>query len=343
MESTSVLHVGGARVSRGVPLSSNLVSDLQPPSRAAGASRDAEPSQLERAARVGALYAVGSYAWWGFVGPQYFRWLGEFSATLLMCHRVVWSLAMLAILVALGRQWKEVRRALITPRLRAWLMLSAVLLGINWYLFIVAIDLHRLKDASFGYFINPIWTIVLGMIFLHERLRAVQWVAVVLATLGLVVLTIARGFGGDGFPWISIALPASFGFYSLIRKKLAIESLPGLFIESLLLMPVALAWLTWVHATSEQPNLNAIPTWAALLLAGPVTTLPMLWFIAGARRLTLTTIGFLQFISPTLQFFTAVVLWGEVFTRSDAVAFGLIWVAVAINVVATLRRRAPES
>lgn len=297
--------------------------------------------------RLGVLYAIGSYAWWGFVGPQYFRWLGEVPATLLMCHRVVWSLVMLALLVALARQWTEVRRALGDPRLRAWLVLTGLLLGVNWYLFIVAIDLHRLKDASFGYFINPIFTIVLGMIFLHERLRAAQWVAVVLASLGLVALMISRGFGGSGFPWISVALPASFGFYSLLRKRLAIESLPGLFIESLLLTPIALAWMVWAHATNGAaapagagvPNLNTLSTWAALLLAGPVTTLPMLWFIAGARRLTLTTIGFLQFISPTLQFLTAVVLWSEVFTRADAVAFGLIWVAVVINVIDTARRR----
>ncbi|MBM4113782.1 MAG: EamA family transporter RarD [Phycisphaerae bacterium] len=291
-----------------------------------------------RSARAGVLYALGAYGWWGFVGPLYFRSVDWIPAWVIASHRVFWSIAVLAVLVVLGGQLPQVAAALAKPRIRAWLLLTTVLLGINWFVFIVAVASHRLVESSIGYFISPLVTVMLGVIFLRERLRRAQVAAVLIAGAGLVVLAISREVAAQGFPWIPIVLPLSFGAYGLVRKQLAVAPLAGLAIETALLaIPGAIA-VAWFHSVSSIDRINDGGTWLLLSLSGVVTTLPMLWFVAAAKRLTLTTLGFLQFLSPALQLLVAVMLFGEPFTPGIAAALLLIAAGVTIDLAVTTRR-----
>jgi chloramphenicol-sensitive protein RarD len=238
---------------------------------------------------------------------------------------------LLAVVIAALRRWAAVRAVVADFKQLRWLLLTAVLITCNWLVFIYAIETHRLVDASLGYFINPLFTVVLGTIFLRERLTRWQLAAVVLAFAGLLYLALART-AEDGVPWIAASLPMTFGFYSLIRKRLTVDPLTGLFIETAFLSPLALAFLAWAHTHPAATPVNAPGTLAILSLAGVVTTIPLLCFAAAARRLPMVTLGFLQFLNPTLQFLTAVALFREPFGGPKLVAFGFIWIAVAIFV-----------
>lgn len=291
-----------------------------------------------RSARAGVLYALGAYGMWGLVGPLYFHLLGWIPAWMIVSHRVMWSIVVLAALVWFGGQLPQVVAAIRAPRIRAWLLLTTLMIGVNWFVFIVAIATHRLVESSIGYFISPLVTVILGVIFLRERLRRAQVVAVVLACVGLVVLAIARGVAAQGFPWISIVLPLSFGAYGLIRKQLAVAPLAGLAIETLLLAIPSTIAVAWFHGVSSLDRINAPGTWMMLSLSGVITTLPMLWYVAAAKRLTLTTLGFLQFLAPTLQFLMAVAIFGEPFTPGVAAALLLICAGAAIDLTVSTRR-----
>ncbi len=275
--------------------------------------------------RTGLLYGLAAYTWWG-LSALYFKLIPNVPAPVILCNRFVWSVLLLALLITTFKRWHQVREALANRRLLAWLLLTAVLISCNWLIFMYAIATHRLVDASLGYFINPLFTVVLGMVFLRERLTPPRWVAVALAFSGLVYLTIAQG----GLPWIAASLPATFGFYSLIRKRTPVDPLTGLFIETAFLSPLALAYLFFTHTRADAAAFNTPGTLAILSLAGAVTTAPLIWFVAAARRLPMVTLGFLQFLNPTLQFLTAVVLFGEPFAGAKLTAFFFIWIAVAV-------------
>lgn len=292
---------------------------------AAGASADST------SLRLGLAYCVGAYVWWGVSGA-YFKLLPGVPPVAVLCHRVVWSVLVLVVLLWWGRAWGEVRAAVRRRDVLAWLTVSSLLIAGNWLVFIYSAATNRLVESSLGFFINPLFTVILGMVFLKERLRPAQHFAAALATAALVYLAFTHG----GVPWISLALPALFGFYSLIRKRTPVGPLAGLFVETAILGPAAMAYMIWAH-TREGAAFNTAGTWGILSLAGVVTTLPMLWFIAAARRLPLTTVGFLQFINPTLQFLTAVVIFGEPFGRERAIAFSLIWVAVGVFIADSVR------
>ncbi|MDP1661893.1 MAG: EamA family transporter RarD [Phycisphaerales bacterium] len=288
------------------------------------------PPADPRIARSGLIYGLAAYTWWG-LSPLYFKLLPGVPALVILCHRFVWSVLLLAVLITAFRRWPQVRATLADSRLLRWLLLTAALITCNWLVFIYAIETHRLVDASLGYFINPLFTVVLGMVFLGERLTGARWAAVALALGGLVYLAVAQG---SGLPWIAVSLPVTFGFYSLIRKRTPVDPITGLFVETAFLSPLALAYLAWAHTRPEAAGtpLNAAGTLAILSLAGAVTTAPLIWFVAAARRLPMVTLGFLQFLNPTLQFLTAVVLFGEPFAGAKLVAFALIWIAVAVFV-----------
>lgn len=291
------------------------------------------------ASRVGLFYALGAYLWWGLIAPNYFKLVAHVPAPLVLAHRIIWSVLLLTVLLAASKQIREALAALRQPRLRIWLLVSTILIAINWIVFIHAIATHRLIEASIGYFINPILTVLLGMLFLNERLRRPQWAAILIAALGLVVFALARGLGAaDSFPWIAFVLPISFGLYSLIRKRTPVSALAGLFVETAMLAPAALIYLVWAHAQPDAATFNTPGSWSLLALAGVVTTVPLLWFVAGAQRLSFTTIGFLQFINPTLQFLTAVLIFGEPLTRSVAIALGVIWLAVGVFIADSIFR-----
>jgi chloramphenicol-sensitive protein RarD len=293
----------------------------------------APPSAQSAAARrAGLAYAIGAYAWWG-LAPAYFKALGHVPSSLVLAHRILWSALLLAVLVSLGRQWPLVQAVTRQRSLWPWLAASTVLVSVNWLVFIYAIATERLVEASLGYFINPLVTVVLAMAFLGERLRPAQQAAAIIAAGGVAYLWWAVG----GLPWIALVLPVSFGLYGLIRKKAPVGALAGLFVETALLAPLAIVYALWAHLDAPSGEVNSPGTLALLSLAGIVTAIPMLWFVAGARRLPLTTMGFLQYLSPTVQLLTAVAVFAEPFPPERMVAFAMIWVALGLFAVDTAR------
>lgn len=283
------------------------------------------PEQQQRT-RQGILLAIGAYTMWG-IAPIYFKSLSEVSPLEILSHRVVWSFFLLAFLLHLGRSWRNVRDTLTSKPKMTYLVATSLLVGANWLIFIWAVNANHMLDASLGYYINPLINVVLGMIFLGERLRKLQWFAVGLATIGVLIQIVAFG----SIPVVAIALAFSFGFYGLLRKKVSLEAQTGLFIETLVMLPAAAIYLLFI-ADSATSDLAANPMTLNLLLiaAGIVTTLPLLCFTGAATRLKLSTLGFFQYIGPSLMFLLAVLIYGEAFTADKAVTFAFIWGALVI-------------
>ncbi|WP_434762203.1 EamA family transporter RarD [Vibrio fortis] len=283
------------------------------------------PEQQQRT-RQGILLAVGAYTMWG-IAPIYFKSLSEVSPLEILSHRVVWSFFLLAFLLHLGRSWRNVRDTLTSKPKMTYLVATSLLVGVNWLIFIWAVNANHMLDASLGYYINPLINVVLGMIFLGERLRKLQWFAVGLAAIGVLIQVVAFG----SIPVVAIALAFSFGFYGLLRKKVSLEAQTGLFIETLVMLPAAAIYLLFI-ADSATSDLAANPMSLNLLLiaAGIVTTLPLLCFTGAATRLKLSTLGFFQYIGPSLMFLLAVLIYGEAFTTDKAVTFAFIWGALVI-------------
>jgi chloramphenicol-sensitive protein RarD len=243
-----------------------------------------------------------------------------------LAHRIVWAVPFGALIILARRQWPEVRRAVAHRRTLAWLGLAAVFIAINWLVYISAVQRGQIFQASLGYYINPLMYVVIGVIVLGEKLRKLQTTAVSLAAVGVTVLTIS---GGE-FPFISLTLAVSFTTYGVIRSRVVVGGMPGLFIETLLLFPMALAYMIWLMQAGESWfRADDVGMAGALLLAGPLTVVPLLCFALAARRLRLSTIGIMQFIAPTLQFLVGLA-YGEALTVPHAVCFALIWIAVFI-------------
>lgn len=284
--------------------------------------------------RAGIVLGVASYVWWG-LGSFYFKAIANegVPATVTLCHRIVWSFLVLWLLVMTGGRRRELASVLRDSRTRLLLCASTLCITVNWLVFIFAVTTERLVESSLGYFINPLFTILLGMVFLRERLRPAQSVAVVIAACGVGTMTISRGL-----PWIAIALPISFGMYSLIRKQTRVGPIVGLFVETAMLAPVALAWAVWGHSRADAGVFTTPGTMGLLAVSGIVTTVPLVLFVAAAQRLPLTTMGFLQYINPTIQFLVAVLIFGEPFGHDRIIAFALIWGALAILIADTVRR-----
>lgn len=281
---------------------------------------------LSREQKLGGIFAASAYSLWG-VAPLYFKQIDFIPATEILLHRIVWSFVLLSLIVLALRQGDKVLAILRQPKMLGWLLLSALLLGGNWGLFIWAVNNHHMLDASLGYYINPLLNVLLGMLFLGERLRKMQWTAVALATSGVLIQLITFG----SLPWIALTLAGSFAIYGLMRKKLAVDAITGLFYESVLLLPLAL-WYWWQFADSSAANLLA-NSWQLngyLMAAGLVTTVPLLCFIAAARRLQLSTMGFFQYIGPSFMFVFGVWLYHEPFAADRFVTFGLIWLALLL-------------
>lgn len=274
--------------------------------------------------RQGIMLALSAYLMWG-LAPIYFKLISQVPATEILTHRVIWSFALLLALVFIKRRWHKIMA--IRPHQLALLALTAILVGGNWLLFIWSINNGHMLDASLGYYINPLFNVLLGMLFLGERLRRLQWAAVTLASLGVAIQLIAFG----SLPWIALTLASSFACYGLIRKKLAIDSLTGLLLETLLLLPAAAGYL-WGIADSPTSHLGANPATLNLLLiaAGVVTTAPLLCFTAAATRLKLSTLGFFQYIGPSMMFLLAVTLYGEPLLIDKLITFACIWSALLL-------------
>jgi chloramphenicol-sensitive protein RarD len=289
-------------------------------------------------ARAGLAYGLAAYLAWGFV-PAYFKLLAHVSPLVVLCHRVVWSVLFLAVLIAVQRRGAEVWACARRRPVLLALLASTLFIAINWYVFIWAVSKGRVLQASLGYYINPLVNVMLGMVFLRERLRPWQAAGLALAAAGVVGMASFQG----QLPWVSLALAFSFGLYALVRKTAAVGPLVGLTIETTLLLPVALVvlagpklgWFAPVGATAGV--VWDTRTYVLLALAGVVTAVPLLWFAAAARRLRLSTLGVLQYLSPTCQFLLAVFAYGETFRWWHGVSFGLIWGALAIYTVDSIR------
>ena len=285
----------------------------------------------ERHPRAGLLFGLLAYGLWGVL-PLYFKAIDQVAALNIVAHRIVWSLPFLAVLISLAGGWSKVRAAIDHPRTLTLLGLTALLIGGNWLLYTYAVISGHILAASFGYFLNPIANVLLGRFVLKEPLGRLQWAAVAIAAAGISVLAA----GALGELWISLTLCVSFALYGLLRKVVTADAVTGLGIETAMLFPVAFAWLAW-GALAAQPVLGATGAETGLLLlAGIVSTTPLLLFTAAARRLRYSTLGMLQFIAPTLQFLIGV-WYGEPFTSAHAIAFAAIWVALALYVTALIR------
>ncbi|MBI5544999.1 MAG: EamA family transporter RarD [Deltaproteobacteria bacterium] len=287
---------------------------------------------------TGALSALAAFVMWGFA-PVYFKSVGRARPLEVLSHRVVWSVALLAVAALLLRRPQQIRQALGGPRRWAVFLLTSLLISSNWLLYIWAVNAGHIVDSSLGYYINPLVNVLLGVIFLRERLSRPQITAVVLAFAGVASLIVGLGY----LPWISLVLPLQFGLYGLVRKKANVDPLVGLLAETALLFPAALGFLLWLGARDESAFLAHGEGFALLLaFAGIMTALPLLLFLVGAQRLRLSTLGVIQYISPTCQLIAGVVLYREPFSTSHAVAFGLIWAGLALytgDTFLALRRR----
>jgi chloramphenicol-sensitive protein RarD len=279
----------------------------------------------EQQVRNGLLAALGAYGIWGIM-PVYFVLVRDVAAFEVLAHRILWAVPFGALILSIRGQWREVRTALSHRRMLLFLGLSALCIAGNWFGYITAIQTEQIFQASLGYYINPLLFALAGVVLLGERLRRFQAAAVLLAAVGVLILT----FSGGQFPYIAIFLGISFTIYGVIRKRVVIGGMPGLFVETLVLLPLALGWLAFLGSRHELVFwLDGAGISWLLTLSGPITVVPLLFFAVAARRLSLTTVGMMQFIAPTLQFFFAV-YYGEALTPAHLVCFACIWTAVGL-------------
>jgi chloramphenicol-sensitive protein RarD len=278
---------------------------------------------FEKKTLHGAYFATAAFLFWG-VAPVYFKWIGHVSPLEIVSHRVIWSVLLLGAIISVTRSWASLR---ISRRKLLALVVTAVLLSINWLLFIYAVLNDNIVEASLGYFINPLVSVLLGMIFLQERLRPLQWIAVCLAAAGI---TYQLFFYGK-LPIIALSLAFSFGFYGLFRKTLALPSVTGLMLETLIVCPLAIAYLVWLAGQGAM-KFAAVDLTTDLLLvaAGFVTSFPLLCFAAAVTRLSLTAAGMFQYIGPSISLMIAVWWYGEAFGVDRVVTFTCIWLAILI-------------
>lgn len=283
-------------------------------------------------ARRGILAATLAFVIWG-LAPLYFKLVAAVPATEIVAHRVVWSVLFLAVLLMLRRQMGAMRAVFGNRRLLATLFLTAMLTGGNWLVFVWAVTHDHVLEGSLGYFINPLLSVLLGRIFLGERLRPWQKAAVAIAALGVLWRVVAVG----QLPLIALFLALTFGFYGLLRKRTAVDAISGLFVETLLVLPIALGWLAWRGTTGELFWGVDAQVEALLPLAGVLTATPLMLFAVGARRLPLATLGFLQYLAPSLTFLLAIFVFHEPFDTARLFGFALIWLALAVYSVDLVR------
>jgi len=289
----------------------------------------------------GVLFALAAYILWGFF-PLYFKAIQQVSALQILAHRIAWGFVFTLAVVLVLRQWKEFRASIFNRRTFLIYAGASVVLGINWFTYVWAVITNHVVESSLGYFINPIVSVLLGVIFLRERLRTFQWVAIAMVTAGVVYLTITFG----QLPWISLVLAVTFGFYGLLKKIAPLGALHGITLETAVLTIPSLAYLFIVNANGTGTFGHSTPLLDFLLvLSGPVTAIPLLLFATGARRIPLTTIGLLQYIAPTLQFLLGVLVFHEPFDQSRLIGFMIIWLALVLFSVENLlaRRRTPSA
>jgi len=274
----------------------------------------------------GILNGIAAYTMWG-VFPIYWKLLHGVPALQVIGHRISWSFVLLILFVLLTKQWRNFRSAALTGKTIAIYSVAGVLLTINWLIYVWGVNAGFIVETSLGYFINPLLSVLLGVIFLHERLRPAQWIPVVLATAGVTYLTVAYG----RLPWIALSLAFSFGFYGFVKKLAPLGSLYGLTLETGIVFPIAVIYLVFVNGNGTAAFLHESSLTDMLLIgAGVVTTIPLLMFASAARQIPLTVVGLLQYIAPTMQFLIGVFLYREPFDHAHLIGFGIVWIALLI-------------
>lgn len=290
--------------------------------------------EAPESARRGLAYGVSAYFAWG-LAVLYFKAIARVPAEEILAHRITWSVPLLLVWLAWRGRLGEIRPALRDRRTLLTLLGSTALIATNWLIFIRAVSTGHIVEASLGYYINPLVNVLLGMVVLRERLRPAQWASVLLAAAGVAYFAFALG----SLPGVALVLAVSFALYGLLRKTVRVDGALGLAVETSLLFPVAVAFLLVRGFEGKLVFGQDAPITALLLAAGLVTSLPLLWFTNAVRRLRLATIGFLQYISPSLQLLLAVALYGEPFTNTHLVTFACIWIALANYSLDAWRRR----
>lgn len=287
-----------------------------------------------RQIRHGTLAGIGTYIVWGVV-PIFFKQIDTIPAGEVIAHRVVWSLLLMAIYLWFTQGFTVVKTVLREPRKMVRIAIASLLVGTNWLIFVYGVNQGRILETSLGYFILPLLNVALGVIVLNEKLRRLQWLAVTLAAIGVTIEAIRVG----GLPWISLTLAATFGFYGLMRKQLPLDSANGLFLETACMTPLALGYLIWLSFNGQSHF--GVSTQVDLMLAatGVVTAIPLLLFAIAARRLPLSTIGFLQYLAPTISFMIAIFLYHEPMNVHRALGFAMIWAALIVYSIDMLRAR----
>lgn len=275
--------------------------------------------------KAGVLYAIAAYTMWG-IAPIYFKALTHIPAPEILMHRVVWSVLVLVVLILGLKHMRKVQDALLCAKVVFTLLLAGMLLAGNWLLFIWAVNNDFMLEASLGYFINPMINVFFGRVFLGERLRPIQQLAVTFAIIGV----LASVFSYGEPPWVALTLATSFSIYGLLRKQVNVDSMPGLFIETSMMLPAAMIY--WIFFATVTPDLtvNSSSLNALLLFAGIITTAPLLCFTAAARRIKYSTLGMLQYIGPSLMFTLAVVIYDETLSQGRLITFALVWTGLVV-------------
>jgi chloramphenicol-sensitive protein RarD len=284
----------------------------------------------------GALYALSCYIIWGFL-PIYWKFLSAIPGLETTSHRVIWSAVVAALILTWQRNWRWLGQVVRQPRIILTFAATAILILANWLIYIYAINNDQIVESSLGYFINPLVNVLLGIIFLRERPRLWQWIAIAVAAVGVAYLTIDYG----RLPWVALGLAGSFAFYALLKKTATLPALEGLFLETTFLaIPLTIYLFVLDQSGQGTFGMGNWQTSLLLILGGPLTALPLLLFSAGAKRVSMTLLGILQYIAPTMQFVIGIALYHEPFSQSQLVGFAFIWVALLLfTLESTAERR----
>ncbi|AFS69906.1 MULTISPECIES: EamA family transporter RarD [Exiguobacterium] len=275
--------------------------------------------------KSGLIATLAAYVIWGLL-PIYWKLLASVSSEEILAHRIVWSFIFLMLLLYVQKALPKFAGALKNPFTRRLFFLNGLIISMNWFIYIWAVNHNFIVEASLGYYINPIVSIIFGVFFFREKLSRIEWLAIVLATIGVLILTIGYG----KFPWISLALAFSFGFYGVVKKQRPLESTVSLTIETLAPLPIAILFLGYMGISGQETFTSSGFVTIGLVLTGVITAVPLLLFGFGAQRIPFTVVGFLQFVAPTLSLAIGVLLYDEPFTRTHLIAFTFIWSAALV-------------
>jgi chloramphenicol-sensitive protein RarD len=285
----------------------------------------------------GYWYAIVAYTAWGLL-PIYWKIFSKISAWEILSQRIIWSVVFVVILVLASKKWNSIKKAVPNWNSRIRIIISSLLIASNWTIYIWAVNNGHMIEASLGYYINPLISVLLGVFFLGERLKPLQWGAMGVALVGVLILTINYG----QFPWIALSLAITFGLYGLAKKKIQAEPLAGLTLETIVVFPLALLYLLIFQHGGKAWFVLSWWQMIALLLAGVATALPLLWFAEAAKRLPLSIMGFFQYLAPTITLILGLFLYHESFSEIDLISFSCIWVALVIYSMQMLQKKTPE-